>query len=185
MSDRVLDTGHALCAFLRSKEFFSDATAGAGAKVIGVLCEDMGDLDNRIEKALMQATGICTVIRMLGGKIPSGDNGAPVFDPAVYRLRTYENPARNRSSGGTQQSAAKVAGAIERLLWTFNESVPGYNPIVPRERAWGQENGVPFYDVLCETEVAIDPSEPTRTESLVGEDGNPLITEGGTPLLQT
>lgn len=187
MSDKILDCGHALRGFLRGKEFFSDvltaAAAGRAPKPIEVICEDMGDVDTRIAKSLAEAVGACVVIRMVGGKIPSKDNGAPVFEPATYRFRCYEHPERNRTRGGSQQAASKIAGAIERLLWTFNEQIPGYDPITPVRRAWGEEQGIPFYDVEAEITLAIDPSEPTRTESLVDENGEAIADEGGTPII--
>ena len=172
MSDRVLDLQHELRNFLRAKEYFSDSTS-AVPKVIEIIAEDMGDIDAKIDAALAQGIGACVVIRTPGGKIPSADTAIAVYNPATFRFRCYEHPARNRTRGGSRQSSGKIADAIVRFLWTFRDSVEG-NPVVPRERIWGQENGVPFYDVLCETTLALDENEPTRTESLTDENGVPI-----------
>jgi len=175
MSDRLLDLQHAIKSFLDGKEFFSNASAQTPVPIL-VVTEDTADVESTVEQAVAQLSGLCVLVRCPGGRIPSGDNAAPVYDPAHIHLRVYENPTVNRALGGTFQPACKVGDAIIRLL--YGQTMEGFSdPLLPKSRAWGVEEEVPFYDIVFETTVPLDPAEPTRDESLLAEDGTPLASE--------
>lgn len=178
MSDRLLDLQHSVRAHLLAQEFFSDASAAVPVP-IPIVTEDRMDIGSEVERAIAVAGGLCVLLRTPGGKIPSADNAAPVYDPAYLHLRVYENPTVNRFAGGCLQPAGKVADAAIRILWTFHDSVPGYNPLVAKGRDFGMEEGIPFYDVVFETALALDSAAPSRAESLLDENGQPIFSEEG------
>jgi len=166
--DKLLDLQHALKTYLDGLEYFSNASAGALARPISITTEDVGDLDDEVTRALGQAGGLHVHIRTVGGQIPSADTGGPVFEPAVLHLRVFEKPVINRDpTVGTYQPASSVADALIRHLWTFHTTMPGYNPVVPKSRMYGEEKAeggeiIPFYDVLCEVTIALSEATPTR-----------------------
>ena len=168
MSDRLLALQHAVKTYLTAQEFFSNSMAVTPVP-IEIVCEDVADPATEVDKSLAQAAGMLVYLKTPGGKIPSKDNAAPVYDPAYLVLRIYENPLVNRNAGGTLIPGCTVADAIERFLWTFHVNAPGgYNPVVPISRAFGVETigaaDYPFYDVYCETTIALDASMPTRAQ---------------------
>jgi hypothetical protein len=181
MSDRLLDLQHAIKSFLDSKEFFSNSRAVTPVP-IPVVTEDTADVESTVNQAVAQMSGLCVLVRVPGGRIPSGDHATPVYEPAMVHIRVYENPTTNRAIGGTYQPACKVGDAIVRLL--YGRTMEGFNdPLVPKSRAWGTDEDVPFYDIVFEVTVPLDPDEPTRDESCLAEDGQPLLSNDGTPII--
>lgn len=180
MSDKMMDLQWSIRDYLRSFNYFSDALSTPRIPIT-VLTEAVADLETEVDEALSNASGLCVLIRTPGGEIPSADHGGPVYDPARIHIRIYENPYLNRMAGGTRQPSGAVADAIIRLLWTFHQTVTGYNaPIVPTSRAWGleQHTGLPFYDVLLKTVVALDTAEPSRADVLTDEHGATIGNTG-------
>ncbi|MDD5349505.1 MAG: hypothetical protein PHQ12_04765 [Chthoniobacteraceae bacterium] len=177
MSDRLLDLQHAIKAYLDAQPYFSNALAAVPVP-IPVVTEDAAAVESMVNRAVAEVQGICVLIRAPGGKIPSADNAAPVYDPAVLHVRIYENPVVNRADGGTMQPACKVGDAIIRIL--YGKTMEGFSdPLAPKSRAWGTEDDVPFYDLVFETVVPLDDAPPTRDESLLAEDGQVLDSESG------
>ena len=141
---------------------------------IPIVTEDNQDVTSQIEQELANSAGISVLIRVPGGKIPSGDNAVAVYNPALVHVRVYENTTINRGPLGTRQPGCKVADAVIRMV--YGQTMPTFNaPLVAKSRAWGTEQDIPFHDVIFETVVPLDGNEPTRNESLI----EPLVTESG------
>lgn len=190
MSDRLLEYQAALKQYLAAQPYFSGigiGPGGANAVPIGIVTDDVSNVEEEVNQALNTAAGICVLIRTPQGKIPHPDNPMPVYEPATIHFRIYEDATLNRTSAGTNQPSGAVAGAICQLLWWANATgaLPGWNPIYPTTRVFGVEYDAttkvrtPYTDVLAEIVIAQPIGLPSRLPAITDEFSSPFVTESG------
>ncbi len=104
----------AVATYLNGLEYFSNASAGAGALPIKVIAEDTQNAAQMVNIAV-QKTGIVVILLTPAGANPQKNAPLPAIAP-IFIARVIEDVVINRGALGSQETVIKVATQIAAHL---------------------------------------------------------------------
>jgi hypothetical protein len=124
---------------------------------ITVLSEQIGDIENQIQRSLSKL-GICAIVLTPGASVKYADAPGPLLDPLTVAIDIVELVLTNRGNSGSKQPASDVAERIAWLLHHPNDperSPPMSNRLIVRKISLIPDKQFLVYRVELETTGAL------------------------------